>query len=317
MNIYFINPRFFEPSKFHHLLRVLKVKMVISLIPDNTDFDPRDYANTDYYRESCNSYLYDEEWVESFRYKNLPYCLSNPIFKSYLEISKEICEEIVSQEELDGYWESVSMFDNVKMPYSYSKSKDFVGNIIDYDDPNIMVFYSQGFDVSKLAEHIYKRLFDMFDSPEYEEYIPILLISSVWTTDMESSLVGIYRKRTKEEKKDLCVIDSKTKEIRLATPIERNRKGFMELLMNDLSSYDRFKRSGIQNDPLCYLFNPSLSIWDVDEYEQKMQLARLLFKEQVVSFMDMRDGEEQYENGCDNYDEEGNPPVYEVEDDDW
>ena len=58
-------------------------------------------------------------------------------------------------------------------------------------------------------------------------------------------------------------------------------------------------------------------IWDVDEYEQKMQLARLLFKEQVVSIMDMRDGEEQYENGCDDYDEEGNPPVYEVEDDDW
>ena len=139
--------------------------------------------------------------------------------------------------------------------------------------------------------------------------------------DLERGLVSIYRKLTLEEKNNLKKWGSRIQRYRPLTIIERRKKYFATISMEDLTNFNQYKHPGIQEDPLCYLFNPNLSIWEIDEDNQKIQLARLLLKDQVVSIMDKRNEEEEDEDGwscSDDYDEEEIPPVYEVEnDDDW
>lgn len=255
MNIYYINPKFFEPSKFYNLLKVLKANVVVNLIKESENINPKDYANLDYYRASCNSYLYDEEWVDAFYYRDLSH-LSDDEDYIYTIVSKEICEEFI--------------FPADELPHALSRANDFVGNIMDLDDSNIMLFYDTGFNVSKLAEQIYKRLFDMICSHDYESLIPSVLISSTWPLNMENGLVAVY---------------------------DINQNAFIENHMEDQSCYDRLRRSDIQEDPLCFLFAPNLSTWDIDEYNQKIELARLLFKEKVISLMEKSiEEEDQYED---------------------
>ena len=45
MNIYFIYPNDFEPTNFHHLLKMLKVTAIYSLIPKNDRINPDDYLD--------------------------------------------------------------------------------------------------------------------------------------------------------------------------------------------------------------------------------------------------------------------------------
>ena len=140
MNIYFINPKDFDPSNFHHLIEMLKVTAIYSLIPENEEVVPMDYISV--------------EFREHILFDDLSFIPLKPQNQYQSAVSQEIVKYICSQEDFHDYFEAMSWdleaksldlnlendaVSNLELPYSHSRSNDFVNNILKYNDPNLLV----------------------------------------------------------------------------------------------------------------------------------------------------------------------------------
>ena len=70
MNIYFIYPNDFEPTNFHHLLKMLKVTAIYSLIPKNDRINPDDETKLYLKTANLDNFTYNkaiQKAIESFR----------------------------------------------------------------------------------------------------------------------------------------------------------------------------------------------------------------------------------------------------------
>lgn len=159
MNIYFINPKDFDPSNFHHLIEMLKVTAIYSLIPENEEVVPMDYISV--------------ELREHILFDDLSFIPLKPQNQYQSAVSQEIVKYICSQEDFHDYFEAMSwdleedsldsdfeddIASNLELPYSHSRSNDFVNNILKYNDPNLLVLCYK-VKIPDLPKLIYNELY--------------------------------------------------------------------------------------------------------------------------------------------------------------
>ena len=271
MNIYFICPQDFEPSNFHIILELLKVKVVLNLIPSNAGINPEAYI--------------DEKLLENIYYEDLSPIPTKPKYKYISKITHEICNYILP----NGYMDILSYIDNESgIPFKHSNTKDFIANIRDLDDPNILIFFNSR--ITDIAKNIYKDLFKALQSREMENRIPILYLKS-WASNPERSSVSILRKMTEEDNKSFSWSkwDPQKNYLRDMTNSEKREMmgyTFWELRTDEIpSKYDYFF-----GDPLCYLYYineaPIFLTAESDEWQIKIKMARQLFTKEAQHKMD-------------------------------
>ncbi len=246
MNIYIINPKDFDQYSFHHLIDMLKVTAVYSLIPENVEVSPMDYIGM--------------ELREHILFDDLSFIPLKPNAQYQSAVSKEIVKYICSQEKFHEFFEAMSwdleadsLDSNLELPYSHSKSNDFVGNILKYDDPNLLVLCYK-VKIPDLPKLIYNELYKIIGSHDYEQIIPIVRITS-WANNPENNIVSIWRRTTKEERKHMSstIRDAKTHRSRPMTYTEKKRfsyGSFYSVTMDDLGKDNKFSYYGIHYDPL-------------------------------------------------------------------
>jgi hypothetical protein len=286
MNIYFINPKDFDPSNFHHLIEMLKVTAIYSLIPENEEVVPMDYISV--------------ELREHILFDDLSFIPLKPQNQYQSAVSQEIVKYICSQEDFHDYFEAMSWdleaksldlnlendaVSNLELPYSHSRSNDFVNNILKYNDPNLLVLCYK-VKIPDLPKLIYNELYKKIGRHDYEQIIPIVKIGS-WANNPESNITSVWRRTTKEEKKHMSyyIRDAKTHRLRPMTYTERKRcsyGSFEPVTMNDLGKESKFSYYGIHYDPICYLYKKMFPLsTDDDEMRLKIELAHLLLTEEA------------------------------------
>jgi hypothetical protein len=291
MNIYFINPKDFDPSNFHHLIEMLKVTAIYSLIPENEEIVPLDYISV--------------ELREHILFDDLSFIPLKPQNQYQSAVSQEIVKYICSQEYFHDYFEAMSWgleadsldsdfedstASNLELPYSHSRSNDFVNNILKYNDPNLLVLCYK-VKIPDLPKLIYNELYKKIGRHDYEQIIPIVKIGS-WANDPESNITSVWRRTTKEERKYMgnSIRDAKTHRFRPMTYTEKKRfsyGSFCPVTMDDLSK-GRIIYSGIHCDPLCYLYKTNFTPFIDNEMKLKIKLAHLLLNEEALKVMDER-----------------------------
>ena len=291
MNIYFINPKDFDPSNFHHLIEMLKVTAIYSLIPENEEVVPMDYISV--------------ELREHILFEDLSFIPLKPQNQYQSAVSQEIVKYICSQEDFHDYFEAMSWgleadsldsdfedstASNLELPYSHSRSNDFVNNILKYNDPNLLVLCYK-VKIPDLPKLIYNELYKIIGSHDYEQIIPIVKIGS-WANNPESNITSVWRRTTKEERKYMgnSIRDAKTHRFRPMTYTEKKRfsyGSFCPVTMDDLSK-GRIIYSGIHCDPLCYLYKTNFTPFIDNEMKLKIKLAHLLLNEEALKVMDER-----------------------------
>ena len=269
MNIYFICPKIFNTSSFHTIIELLKVRIILNLIPKDAGINSENYIDGELFEDIC--------------YEDLSYIPVKPRYSYISKVTHEICNYIIP----DGYSDILGYFDeDSNMPFPQSKSNDFIANLKDLDDPNIMVFFNTK--ISDIARNIYKELFKNFQSREMEGRIPILLLRS-WTSYPEGNIVNILRKMTKEEMHNThwIINDHGTKQYKCyseLTPAEKHK--FCGFTFNPLDLKEmRGKYSYYpQGDPLCYLYYAKRHpiIFNYDDLEVKIEMARQLFTKEAL-----------------------------------
>jgi len=292
MNIYFINPKDFDPSNFHHLIEMLKVTAIYSLIPENEEVVPMDYISV--------------ELREHILFDDLSFIPLKPQNQYQSAVSQEIVKYICSQEDFHDYFEAMSwdleedsldsdfeddIASNLELPYSHSRSNDFVNNILKYNDPNLLVLCYK-VKIPDLPKLIYNELYKKIGRHDYEQIIPIVKIGS-WANNPESNITSVWRRTTKEERKHLSnyIRDAKTHRFRPMTYTERKRcsyGSFCPVTMDDLSKDRKIRYSGIHCDPLCYLYKTNFTPFIDNEMKLKIKLAHLLLNEEALKVMDER-----------------------------
>ena len=291
MNIYFINPKDFDPSNFHHLIEMLKVTAIYSLIPENEEVVPMDYISV--------------ELREHILFDDLSFIPLKPQNQYQSAVSQEIVKYICSQEYFHDYFEAMSWgleadsldsdfedstASNLELPYSHSRSNDFVNNILKYNDPNLLVLCYK-VKIPDLPKLIYNELYKRIGRHDYEQIIPIVKIGS-WANNPESNITSVWRRTTKEERKYMgnSIRDAKTHRFRPMTYTEKKRfsyGSFCPVTMDDLSK-GRIIYSGIHCDPLCYLYKTNFTPFIDNEMKLKIKLAHLLLNEEALKVMDER-----------------------------
>lgn len=291
MNIYFINPKDFDPSNFHHLIEMLKVTAIYSLIPENEEVVPMDYISV--------------ELREHILFEDLSFIPLKPQNQYQSAVSQEIVKYICSQEYFHDYFEAMSWgleadsldsdfedstASNLELPYSHSRSNDFVNNILKYNDPNLLVLCYK-VKIPDLPKLIYNELYKRIGRHDYEQIIPIVKIGS-WANNPESNITSVWRRTTKEERKYMgnSIRDAKTHRFRPMTYTEKKRfsyGSFCPVTMDDLSK-GRIIYSGIHCDPLCYLYKTNFTPFIDNEMKLKIKLAHLLLNEEALKVMDER-----------------------------
>ena len=259
MNIYFICPKDFEPSNFHIILELLKVKVVLNLIPSNAGINPEAYV--------------DEEMFEDICYEDLSYIPSKPKYRYISKLAREICNYILP----NGYMDILGYIDEESdIPYKQSNAKDFIANLIDLDDPNILVLFNTP--ITDVVKNIYKEWFRFYKSRELEDRIPILCISS-WTTNPERNIVRVLRKLTKEERQELTLaFDNRTHTYRDIKPTEKYGFKFCDLDIEDIKGKYCY---GAHGDPFCYLYKQYVHSFDDDDFKIKLEMSRQLFTKEA------------------------------------
>ena len=259
MNIYFICPQDFEPSNFHIILELLKVKVVLNLIPSNAGINPEAYV--------------DEEMFEDICYEDLSYTPVKPKYRYVSKLAHEICNYILP----NGYVDILGYIDEESdMPFKQSNAKDFIANIMDLDDPNILILFNAP--ITDIVKNIYKEWFRVYQSRELEDRIPILYLSS-WATNPERNIVRILRKLTKEERQEMAVtFDNRTHTYRDIKPTEKYGFMFCDLDIEDIKGKYCY---GVHGDPFCYLYKQYVHSLDDDEFKIKIEMARQLFTKEA------------------------------------
>lgn len=288
MNIYFIYPNDFEPTNFHHLLKMLKVTAIYSLIPKNDRINPDDYL--------------DDELRETISFEDLSYIPFKPQSVYRNSIAKKIVKYFTHQDEFTDYFEAEAevlgfedefLFEDnntgssfESLPFSHSKSGDFVGNITQFDDPNLLVLCYRGRPILEIPKLIYDEFHRWMDTHDYEKIIPVIYLQS-WAKDPDSNITSVWRRTTKEERKHMSytIRDAKTHRFRPMTYTEKKRfsyGSFYPVTMNDLGKESKFSYYGIHYDPICYLYKKMFPLsTDDDEMRLKIELAHLLLTEEA------------------------------------
>jgi hypothetical protein len=264
MNIYFINPKDFDPIGFPSLLDMLKVTCVINLINQNEEIDPEEYIDREF-----------------FYYRDLSYLKPKPHSQYLLSIAKGICDVISLEEEWNNYTKALLYCEDAVIPFANSNAGDFVENIKDVNDPNCLILYNSRLIFADLVKILYKEFFQITGLHDYEHKIPLVYIRS-WAKDPESNIVSVWRRTTKEERKHMkyYIRDAKTHRTRPMTYTEKKRfsYGFFDpVTMDDLGKDSKLKYYGIHYDPICYLYKKMFPLsTDNDEMRLKIDLAHLL-----------------------------------------
>jgi len=283
MNIYIINPKDFDPDGFINLIEMLKVTAVYSLKPENEEVSPKDFIGAD-----LRDYIL---------FDDLSFIPLKPHDQYQSAVSKEIVKYICSQEEFHDYFEAMSwdleedsLDSNLELPYSHSRSDDFVNNILKYNDPNLLILCYK-VKIPDLPKLIYNELYKTIGRHDYEQIIPIVRIGS-WANNPESNITSVWRRTTKEERKhmDYTIRDAKTHRYRPMTYTEKKRisyGSFCPVTMDDLGKDNKFRYYGIHYDPICYLYKNMYPLsTDDNEMRLKIELAHLLLNEVAVKTMD-------------------------------
>lgn len=259
MNVYFICPKDFEPSNFHIILELLKVKIVLNLIPSNAGINSEEYIG--------------EELSESINYEDLSYIPVKPKYRYVSELTHEICNYILP----NGYMDILGYIgEESDMPFKQSNAKDFIANIIDLDDPNILILFNAP--ITDIVKNIYKEWFRVYQSRELEDRIPILYLSS-WATNPERNIARVLRKLTKEERQELALtFDKRTHTYRDIKPTEKYGFMFCDLDIEDIKGKYYY---GVRGDPFCYLYKHYVHSLDDDDFKIKIEMARQLFTKEA------------------------------------
>ena len=259
MNIYFICPKDFEPSNFHIVLELLKIKVVLNLIPSNAGINPEAYV--------------DEELFENIYYEDLSYIPVKPKYKYISKLTHEICNYILP----NGYMDILGYFDDESdIPFRQSNAKDFIANLIDLEDPNILIFFNAP--ITDIVESIYKEWFRVYQSRELENRIPILYLSS-WATNPERNIVRVLRKLTKEEREEIALtFDKRTHTYRNIKPTEKYGFMFCDLDIEDIKGKYYY---GVHGDPFCYLYKQHIHSLDDEDFKIKIEMAQQLFTKEA------------------------------------
>ena len=259
MNIYFICPKNFDPSSFHTIIELLKVRIILNLIPKDAGINSENYIDGELFEDIC--------------YEDLSYIPVKPRYSYIAKVTHEICNYIIP----DGYSDILGYInEDSNIPFPQSKTSDFIANLKDLDDPNILIFFDTK--ISDIARNIYKELFKVFQSRELEDRIPILYLSS-WATNPERNIVRILRKLTKEERQEMTVtFDNRTHTLRDIKPTEKYGFMFCDLDIEDIKGKYCY---GVHGDPFCYLYKQYVHSLDNDEFKIKIEMARQLFTKEA------------------------------------
>ena len=268
MNIYFICPKIFNTSSFHTIIELLKVRIILNLIPKDAGINSENYIDGELFEDIC--------------YEDLSYIPVKPRYSYISKVTHEICNYIIP----DGYSDILGYInEDSNMPFPQSKTSDFIANLKDLDDPNILIFFDTK--ISDIARNIYKELFKVFQSREMEDRIPILLLRS-WASYPEGNIVNILRKMTKEEKQNMhwIINDHGTKQYKSYSELTAAEKQkFCGFNFNPIDLKDMRGRYCYypQGDPLCYLYYAKrhLIIFNYDDLEVKIEMARQLFTKEA------------------------------------
>lgn len=269
MNLYFINPKDFDPIGFPSLLDMLKVSSVINLINQNEEIDPEEYIDREF-----------------FSYMDLSYLKQKPYSQYLLSIAKGICEAISLEEEWNKYTKELLYCENAVMPFANSNAGNFVENLNEVNEPNCLILFNSRLIFTDLVKILYKEFFQITGLHDYEHKIPFVHIRS-WAKDPESNIVSVWKRTTKEERKhmDYTIRDAKTRRYRPMTYTEKKRFSFGSLYpvtMDDLGKDSKYSYYGIHYDPLCYLYKRMFPLsTDDDEMRLKIDLAHLLLKKEA------------------------------------
>ena len=264
MNIYFIYPKDFEPSNFHELLNLLKVKEVVNLVPEGFDVKADDF------------YHFEPN-------KDLSLVPQKPQ-DSYLSyIAEAIIRIIEFRESLSAYYEARDCGIDIDPPFIHSNARDFLSNITNDEANNLLVLIYPGLRINELVKRIYGKMYASTHSFDYEDKIPMILIRS-WAQKPERNIMSVWKRIRRTDKRVTDRINN-ARPLTFAEKMNFSSGMFFPVTMDDLEGENKYLYYGIHCDPLCYLYNCYVdsrfdSRFD-DDMRLKIGLANLLLTEEA------------------------------------
>ena len=247
MNIYFIYPKDFEPSNFHELLNLLKVKEVVNLIPEGFEVKANDY-----------------------------FCFEP---NKDLSLAEAIIRIIEFRESLSAYYEARDCGIDFDPPFMHSNARDFISNITNDDAYNLLVLIYPSLRINELVKRIYGKMYASTHSFDYEDKIPMILIRS-WAPNPERNIMSVWKRIRRTDKRDMDYIND-ARPLTFAEKMKFSSGVFFPVTMDDMEGDNKYLYYGIHCDPLCYLYKSYVDSRIDDDMGLKIGLANLLLTEEA------------------------------------
>ena len=260
MNIYFIYPKDFEPSNFHELLNLLKVKEVVNLIPEGFEVKANDY------------FCFEPN-------KDLSLVPQKPQDSYLSHIAEAIIRIIEFRESLSAYYEARDCGIDFDPPFMHSNARDFISNITNDDAYNLLVLIYPSLRINELVKRIYGKMYASTHSFDYEDKIPMILIRS-WAPNPERNIMSVWKRIRRTDKRDMDYIND-ARPLTFAEKMKFSSGVFFPVTMDDMEGDNKYLYYGIHCDPLCYLYKSYVDSRIDDDMELKIGLANLLLTEEA------------------------------------
>lgn len=260
MNIYFIYPKDFEPSNFHELLNLLKVKEVVNLIPEGFEVKANDY------------FCFEPN-------KDLSLVPQKPQDSYLSHIAEAIIRIIEFRESLSAYYEARDCGIDFDPPFMHSNARDFISNITNDDAYNLLVLIYPSLRINELVKRIYGKMYASTHSFDYEDKIPMILIHS-WAPNPERNIMSVWKRIRRTDKRDMDYIND-ARPLTFAEKMKFSSGVFFPVTMDDMEGDNKYLYYGIHCDPLCYLYKSYVDSSIDDDMGLKIGLANLLLTEEA------------------------------------
>ena len=260
MNIYFIYPKDFEPSNFHELLNLLKVKEVVNLIPEGFEVKANDY------------FCFEPN-------KDLSLVPQKPQDSYLSHIAEAIIRIIEFRESLSAYYEARDCGIDFDPPFMHSNARDFISNITNDDAYNLLVLIYPSLRINELVKRIYGKMYASTHSFDYEDKIPMILIHS-WAPNPERNIMSVWKRIRRTDKRDMDYIND-ARPLTFAEKMKFSSGVFFPVTMDDMEGDNKYLYYGIHCDPLCYLYKSYVDSRIDDDMGLKIGLANLLLTEEA------------------------------------
>ncbi|MBP3843564.1 MAG: hypothetical protein J6E48_00265 [Prevotella sp.] len=260
MNIYFIYPKDFEPSNFHELLNLLKVKEVVNLIPEGFEVKANDY------------FCFEPN-------KDLSLVPQKPQDSYLSHIAEAIIRIIEFRESLSAYYEARDCGIDFDPPFMHSNARDFISNITNDDAYNLLVLIYPSLRINELVKRIYGKMYASTHSFDYEDKIPMILIRS-WAPNPERNIMSVWKRIRRTDKRDMDYIND-ARPLTFAEKMKFSSGVFFPVTMDDMEGDNKYLYYGIHCDPLCYLYKSYVDSRIDDDMGLKIGLANLLLTEEA------------------------------------